>query len=115
VQRTDVLLLLELGVPLARTQFGFVAFGPALEVSRLKPASGAAGVTLASAKIDTAPALRGEASYELAFGRFVFGATAFAAVSLVDTHYDVIDNGARKRIATIDAIRPGGALTLSLR
>jgi hypothetical protein len=114
VQRTDAQMLFELGVPLAPAQFAFLALGPSLEVSHLEPTSGAEGVAISAPKTDLAPAFRGEARYELGLGPLTVGAMVFVNVSLVETHYDVLDDGVRVRAATLGAVRPGVALTLGL-
>jgi hypothetical protein len=114
VQRTDAQLLFELGVPLApRHHVGF-GLGPSLEISFLEPTSGAAGVALSDPKTDLAPAVRGEVRYELEFGPIALGVMTFVNVSLVKTHYDVLDDGALVSIATLRGVRPGVGLTLGL-
>jgi hypothetical protein len=114
VQRTDAHVLFELAVPLARRQFASFGLGPSLEVSYLEPTFAAAGVALSAPKTDLAPALRAEARYELEVGPLVLGAMTFVNVSLVKTHYDVLDQGVLVRVATVGAVRPGVALTLGL-
>jgi hypothetical protein len=59
--------------------------------------------------------LRAELRYELAFAPLTLAAAAFTDIACQKTHYDVIEGGTVHRVATLNTLRPGGALALGVR
>ncbi len=115
IQRTVALASLEVGWAQSKERAIFAALGPAMEISRLTPFPASPDVQSAAAKFDVAPALRGQVSYEWAWGHWCVGAAAWVNVSLVDTHYDLVDDGTQRAIARLGGVRPGMTLSFTLR
>lgn len=115
VQRSSFYGLFEVGVAFRASQSGFVALGPALELSRARPVSAAPDVTLAAPNRALAPILRGELRYELSAGRFLFGFAARVDVALVKTSYELREAGQPMPLAAPALVRPGGALSVALK
>lgn len=105
----------DLGVPLTDAQVFSFGIGAGVDLSRVEPsAARAEGVTPGEPESSVVPVLRPELRYELSADSLVFGASAFADVSLVRTHYDLLDQGQPVRLAAPWTVRPGGALALGI-
>ncbi len=115
VQRTSLHALCELGLPFAGAHGMGLAFGPAIELSRIRPSAGPVDVTLASPSTDTAPALRLELRYALGVGHVLFGAAALLDLGLVRSHYDLAEAGVRRELAAPWLARPGAAVSIGVR
>jgi hypothetical protein len=106
---------LDLGVPLAETQVVALALGGGVDISRVEPsAARAEDVTAGEPQSSIVPVLRPELRYELAVSSLMVAASAFADVSLVRTHYDLLDDGQPVRLGAPWTVRPGAALALGL-
>jgi hypothetical protein len=72
-------------------------------------------VTLAAPTRELAPALRFELRYELAAGRWLFGAAALLQLSLVKTSYELVVGDEHQVLAAPALLRPGAVLTVGVR
>ncbi|HEY3493959.1 MAG TPA: hypothetical protein VGK73_04705 [Polyangiaceae bacterium] len=115
IQKTSFRFLGELGLPFSEAHWIALGFGPALELSRLRPLTASAGVTLAPPSTDVAPALRLELRYSFTAGPAQLGATALLDIGLVKTHYDLADTTARRELAAPSLLRPGAAVSIGIR
>lgn len=105
----------DVGFPLAETQVLALGIGAGVDLSRVEPsAARAEGVTPGEAQSSIVPVLRPELRYELAVGSLVVAASAFADISLVRTHYDLLDDGQLVRLGAPWTARPGAALALGI-
>ncbi|HEY3497929.1 MAG TPA: hypothetical protein VGK73_24690 [Polyangiaceae bacterium] len=115
VQKTSFRALCELGLPFAEVHWVAFGFGPALELSRLRPLTAEAGVTLAPPSTDVAPALRLELRYFFSAGPAQLGAAAQLDIGLVKTHYDLAEASGRRELAAPALLRPGAAVSIGIR
>jgi hypothetical protein len=99
---------LSLALPLGSSQHLVSALGAGADVRRLEPLRVTAGATtLAAPDTSVLASLRGELRYELALEPLRLAGGALLDVSLVDTHYDFIEGGERKRVVEPWLLRPG--------
>jgi hypothetical protein len=101
----------DVGFPLTEAQVLAFGIGAGVDLSRVEPsAARAEGVTPGEPESSVVPVLRPELRYELGAGSLSFSASVFADVSLVHTHYDLLDDGQPVRLGAPWMARPGGAL-----
>jgi hypothetical protein len=109
-------LAAELGVRVAARQRAALAVGGGIDVAHFDPGlARVPDVTPSAPHTEVVPVLRAELRYELALAPLTLGAAAFTDIACEKTHYDVIESGSVRRVASLDTLRPGGALTLGLR
>lgn len=109
-------LSLDLGIPFTTQQTFVFALAAGVDSVSLEPGTPrVVDVTPAGSRTSVAPFLRPELRYEIAKGSLLFGFAAFSDVSLRNTHYDLIESGGRRVLATPWIIRPGATLALGLR
>ena len=100
---------------LGANQRALFAVGGGVDIAQLEAgAPHLPEVAPAGAHSEWVPALRGEFRYEATSRPLFFAAAAFADFSLSDTHYDLLDNGVRRTLATPWRLRPGAALMFGL-
>ena len=107
--------LFEAGRTFAPSHTGFLALGPALELSHVRPTAGAPGVALAAPKSNLEPLLRAELRYELSAGSFSFGAAAFVDLALMKTNYELSAGVEHQVLAQPARLRPGAQLGIAVR
>jgi hypothetical protein len=109
-------LAAELGARLAARQRASLALGGGIDVAHFEPgAPQAPDVTPADPHTHVAPILRAELRYELALAPLTLSAAAFTDIACEKTHYDVLEDGSVHRVASLNTLRPGGALALGFR
>jgi hypothetical protein len=104
---------LAVALPLGSSQHLVSALGAGADIRRLEPLRATAGATtLAAADTSVLASLRGELRYELVLEPLRLTGGALLDVSLVDTHYDFVEDGERKRVVEPWPLRPGVLLGL---
>jgi hypothetical protein len=86
--------------------------GPLLSLVRFQPERHSADIDLRGAARELRFSVLAGLGLRIALGRVVLGIALECAASLEDTHYDVVRNGQRQRIAEPWPVTPGAALTL---
>lgn len=115
-QAESVRLAGELGLRVAARQRAALTLGGGIDVAHFDPgASRDPAVTPSDPHTHVTPVLRAELRYELAFEPVLLTAAALLDVACQRTHYDVIDGGSVHRAATLNTVRPGGAIALAFR
>jgi hypothetical protein len=105
----------DVGIPLTETQLLAFGLGAGVDLSRVEPSTARGeDVTPGEPQSSVVPVIRPELRYELGAGSLMFGASAFADLSLVRTHYDLLDEGQLVRLGAPWTVRPGGALALGI-
>jgi hypothetical protein len=103
----------DVGLELAEKQVVTFGIGGGVDLSRVEPSTSRAdNVTPSEPQSNVVPVLRPELRYELGTASLVVGASAFVDVSLVHTHYDLLDDGEPVRLGAPWTARPGGALAI---
>ena len=115
VDRSTFHALLEAGLALAPSHSGFLALGPALELTRIRPTSVSPEVTPAAEHSEVEPALRAELRYEFAAGNVLFGVAALLEATLVKRRYEIEQPGSPELLAAPAPLRPGAVVTLALK
>jgi len=77
--------------------------------------AGDPALTLSAARMQLLPSSRAELRYELALQGVLLSAALFVDVPWKRTHYDVVEDGQRVRLATPWRVRPGLALGCGAR
>jgi hypothetical protein len=113
IQTSSLRGALELGVTLNGRHGLSLGLGTGAELVFVEPERAAeSDVRLESAGSYVVPLLRPELRYELALSSVRLCAAAVTDVLLADTHYDLLENGRQRRLATPWRVRPGALLGL---
>lgn len=111
----SVRLSVDLGLKVARNQVVMVALGAGLNWVHLEPGTPrVADLAPAPPRADLIPFIRPEFRYEISSSSWVLALSAFADVSLSNTHYDLIVGDVPHELATPLRIRPGAALAFGV-
>lgn len=106
VQSTLFVAQIEFGMELPWGRL-LPAVGGGVAVVRIAPEAAREAVTLAASRLDVVPELRPELRYELQLGRVMLSWAAFLELSLLRTHYDLVDAGVQRREGAPWLARPG--------
>ncbi|HEX6276252.1 MAG TPA: hypothetical protein VFZ53_24600, partial [Polyangiaceae bacterium] len=115
IERSTFHALLEAGLALSPSHSGFVALGPALELSRIRPTAASPDVTPAAERSEVEPALRAELRYEFAAGNVLLGIAALLEITLEKRRYAIEQPGSPELLAAPAPLWPGAVVTLALK